>query len=664
MSKNQKETKDNKDNNQEEEAPIVNLNLKINILSLVSTFQLQNGIRNKDYERYIQFCGKKINKLRKEFKLTQGKRKFNKIEINDKTSTDAKIITILILDCERKWALGALYNQRLTSIDAVVSDWRYKTKQKYFKAAKEAEKLVTICKARCDNETIKEAEAYYYLHEANYLIYIRKFKEALECFAKAKEIYNALANSRDSIEAFTYKDKVKYIVLQSRFCEYNLQSSKTDKENMFNQFEEDIEEELEREQEETNDSSTRNKNVSSENLEEEAFQPKLNITINNDSCEIRYLNTNIPIKNENIKNKFTKLIDFTMKIQKEADLIKKQNIFSDVFNLIDDAYKLVKQEKTEKAKDGESYNVIYSKLLNYCSYIKINFQIWKTMIYIDNYKIIFLNKKLISDFIDKDNVKLVVKPQEKIKLYDNLIQYFTQAKAYETEGLDDAMFSAIAFKERVANSFKIFYTAILYLSLKRYEEAHNLLHYFQQFWLETQRTYEINKFENIGLRDLNKFIKDGIEANEFSKFIIQKLFAKLTFDQESNLLNKMKDADEKNITEKTKTDKNAIKCHSWLISNLKGNKESINRENYEIFKPYTKINYDEYKEALNKQNYNNYSHLIQFPPNFQIVYPKPISFDLIHSCIQYPDLKHKTTAKDEKKGFFGKALGYMFGGKK
>lgn len=634
--------------------PIKNLNLSISILSLVNFYQYQNGIRVKDYERYIKFCGKKINSLRKEFRITQGKRKFTKISIDSQIAKDSKIINILILDCERKWALGALYNQRLTSLDSVVSEWRYKTKQKFAKATKLAENMLSVCRERCDDQTCQEAEAYYNTMKANYNTYSRKFQSAIDSYKLAKDIYQKISLVKDSIEAFVYKDKIKFITLQIRFCEYNLQSdSKNQMVN--NNFEED-EEETEIEVQVNQDTKIFNQ-ISSLSNQEDAFQPNLCLDKIKEALEIRFSNTTIPIKNENVRTKLVKIDELNTKIKNETELTKKQNIFSDVFNLIDDAYKLVKQEKAEKAKDGDSYNQIYNKILSYFSLMKINFQIWKTMIYVDNYKSVFCSKSAITDILDKETSKLSVKPQEMIKLYDNLIQYFGQIKTNDREYLEDSAFNLLNFKELVAGAFKVFYTSTLYLSLKRYEEAYNLLHYFKKSFNEYSKQYELNKFSNLKLRDLDSLMNDFKQADEFSSFIIQKLFVKMTFEQNNKMIGKT------DLTAKDKqVDKNAIKCNSWLLSNLKGDKNSINKENYEIFKDYTKISYEEFKEAQNKQTYNNFTHLIQFPPNFQIIYPKPISFDLVHSLLQYPDLKDKSK-KEEKKGLIGKTLGYLFGRK-
>ena len=89
---NTKEKKDEKnekeENNEEEnvdinaeEIPLQPNSLKMDILLATSSMQHQNGLRVGDYLRYSHFCRKKIQKLRKLFKLSQGKKKFKKLPI-------------------------------------------------------------------------------------------------------------------------------------------------------------------------------------------------------------------------------------------------------------------------------------------------------------------------------------------------------------------------------------------------------------------------------------------------------------------------------------------------------------------------------------------------------------------------------------------------------
>lgn len=608
-----------------EEVKIENIQLNLNILSQIVTYQSQNGIRTKDYQRYIKFLGKKINKLRQGFKITQGKKKFNKIEITAENSTDQKLLLVLVLECERHWANASLYNQRLTSLDSVVSDWRYKAREKYLRASKYAFNLLNITKQRCNDATIQEAEAYYNTLNANYTMYTRKFEAALDGYKKAKDIYLRLASKKDAIESILYKDRVKYLLMQIRYCDYNLTSGSAKEDHMFNMDEEET-------YEEESDDKLNQKSANT-----------------NENYDVVYQSSTIPIKNPNLRAKLVKIDELTEKIKNESDLVKRQNIFSDVFNILDDCIKIIKSDRQEKAKDGESFTQIYNKLISYMSLTKINLQLWKNQIYIEEYKGQFASEILIVDLLEKENTKLNVKPQEMIKLYDNLLQYYSQVRSNEKENPEENFFNVITLKEMIGLGLKSFYTSLFYLSNRKYDDTLSLLAYLQDKASDAQRYYELNKIKNMKIKDLESLMDDLEKAKKFSLFIFQKVFIKLKFEKLSV---------GKQVVDKH--EKLAFKCQGWLHTDIKGDKESITRENYEIFRENLKMTFDEFKDSVKKQNYNNYTHLIQFPPNFQVLTPKPISFDLVHPMIQYPDLSAKCK-KEEKKGLLGRAFGYMFG---
>jgi signal recognition particle subunit SRP68 len=196
--------------------------IKCDVLIVTSAMQNQNGIKLNDYYRYSHFCSKKINKLRKLYKLTQGKRKFVRIDINAENVVDTKVLMIPILECERKWAKGMEMKQHMTSVGQDIKKLRYNISKKFKKSADCAKELYELTKTISDTQTILEAEAYYSLLEANNLIFKRKFDEALTLLKRAANIYEKISQIKDTIESITYKEKINAIKTSIRLCVYNL----------------------------------------------------------------------------------------------------------------------------------------------------------------------------------------------------------------------------------------------------------------------------------------------------------------------------------------------------------------------------------------------------------------------------------------------------------
>lgn len=129
---------------------------------------------------------------------------------------------ICILDIERRWAQGMHCKQTLTNVGQDIKLLRYNIKKKFRKSASEALRLFQMCKTICDNESIQEAEAYYSILEANYMIFKMEFEKSLTLLKSASDIYLRLSKSKDAIESIAYKEKVNSLKTLIRLCQYNL----------------------------------------------------------------------------------------------------------------------------------------------------------------------------------------------------------------------------------------------------------------------------------------------------------------------------------------------------------------------------------------------------------------------------------------------------------
>jgi hypothetical protein len=97
---------------------------------------------------------------------------------------------------------------------------------------------------------------------------------------------------------------------------------------------------------------------------EEIKKTKTNVIKDGDSFEVKYHGINIPIKNEKLKASFNKINEVTQKIEEEDDLTKKINMYTDVFNILDEIAKLIKKEKSEESNQNadSKYILILNRL--------------------------------------------------------------------------------------------------------------------------------------------------------------------------------------------------------------------------------------------------------------------------------------------------------------
>ena len=646
-----------------EEIPLKPNSLKMDILLATSSMQHQNGLRVGDYLRYSHFCRKKIQKLRKLYKLTQGKKKFQKLPITAELIRDNKIFLILILECERNWAYGTYHKQELTALGEDIKRLRYDITKKFRRSVKNAQTIFDICKKIGDTQTQLEAEAYYYFINSNYLIFTRKFQEALDLLKKACNIYEKIKQLKDAVESIEYEEKIKSMKTSMRLCIYNLSSTKDtilDEE----EFEKTV-------------------NVEDIELTEKIEEIKKGVNKINEDYSVKYHGIQIPIKNEKLRNDFEKLNELNSKIEKEEDIAKKVVLFQDYYNRIDEINRLVKKIKSEEGnQSSENFSKIYSNILSYIENLRLKKYIEKNLSYIADYSKEFNNIESINNLFEKDNLKLRIKPQEMMKLYDNLKEYQSQLINLEKDNPEQSYIVELNYREKIYNLSKIFYVGLFYVLNKKNHEAYTIMFYTIEKIKEANDFYEQHHLNNVSQLKELKRQTDNME--KLSIFVINNAFAKMQINKDKDKVKnkeekKKEKKEDKEVKEKNKEDKDKkekkddkenqeiekkekrIKYTPYLVDLLKNDNVILTKEQYENLKEYITLPYEDYLEGIKNQNFNGYTHIMQVPMNTQLLEPKPIVYDLTFEKLEYPDLSQKI--KGESKSLMGRAFGYFFGGK-
>ena len=624
-----------------EEIPLKPNSLKMDILLSTSSMQHQNGLRAGDYLRYAHFCRKKIQKLRKMNHLRQGKRKFQKVEITPQLIKDNKIFLILILECERNWAYGMYHKQELTFIGEDIKRLRYEITRKFKRATQNAKKILDVCQKIGDTQTQLEGEAYYHFINSNYLIFTSKFKEALEILKKACNIYEKIKQLKDTIESIEYEEKIKSMKTSMRLCIYNLSSTK-----------DTILDEAEFE---------KTVNVDDIQLTEKIEEIKKGTNnINLEDFSIKYHGVNIPIKNEKLRNDFEKLNELNSKIDKEKDVQKKIILFQDYYNRIDEMNKLVKKIKGEEGnQSSENFSKIYENILNYIENLRLKKYIDKNLSYISEYSKEYNTIENISNLFELQNIKLKVKPQEMMKLYDNLKEYQSQLINLEKDNPEQTYIIELNYREKIYTLSKIFYVGLAYVLNHKNLEAYTIMFYTIEKIKESNEFYEQHHLENVSQL---KELKTQIENTErLAIFVINTAFVKMQLNKNKEKKEDKEKKDDKEKKEKKEIKEKKIKYNPYLSDLMFNENIVLTKEQYEDLKDYITLPYEDYLEGFKNHNFNGYTHIMQIPMNTQLLEPKPIVYDLTFEKLEYPDLTEKT--KEKSKSLMGRAFGYFFGGK-
>ena len=617
------------------EGPIVEKgSIKMDILLNISSMQHQNGLRVNDFKRYSHFCKKKINKLRKFYKLTQGKRKFQKNEITSNKLTESKILLIPLLECERNWAYGMFHKQELTAIGEDIRRLRHQISRKLNRASLNAKKVYDLCKEVGDTQTELEGEAYYGLIAAEYLIFRRHFEKAFNLLRKTTAIYTKLSELKDSIEAMEYKEKINQIKTSIRLCLYNMSMERDD----ISYGDDDIDKAVAMEDKELNKKineikDEKSKETSNQNQQQQQYK-------------INYHGKEYPIKNEKLKELFMQCNVMFNKFETEHEHNKKVILFKDYYNLTEEMVRIINKEKNEEInQQAENATQMYTSILNYIECLRINAYIKKNEALINDYSKDFEDEKILTSLCEKPNLKLRVRPQELIKLYDNLLDCYNKLIILDKENPDKQSIKTLTYYIQTYNLFKLYYSGIFLILHKRFPDTIALMNYFVNQLKANNEYYNQHHINKI---DLYK------KSQQYETLCGNVIKSSL------HAIDKEKERKEKTTID-NKTKEQIMQSIPYVNELLEKEKENeLPKEFFDIFGESIKMNYKEYKDGTNKQN-----QIIKQLIGTAVPPPKPIQFDLIYQQLNYPNLeaKMKKQEQQQSKGFLGRTFGYFWGSK-
>lgn len=184
---------------------------------MVKSAQNQNGLRHNDYGRYHHYCIRKLHRMRKSLKFTQGRKQFVKKQVTaEEAKKNHKFVQLLVFKCEANWAYAMQQRQIITQAGAGGKEAqnrnpnrvKYLAKKRLQKASQAAQQLLTVAKGSLDAYQQLEIEAYASQISAVHQIECKDYKGALDNLLKSKIIYQKISQFKDTLEEIIYKEKV------------------------------------------------------------------------------------------------------------------------------------------------------------------------------------------------------------------------------------------------------------------------------------------------------------------------------------------------------------------------------------------------------------------------------------------------------------------------
>ncbi|KFD67021.1 hypothetical protein M514_07204 [Trichuris suis] len=207
-------------------AEMANVFSTVHILQLVKEAQQQHGLRHGDYQRYRQYCSRKLRRVRKSLKLSSGQdsRSLRKLTVDVAKIQDPKYLSLFVFEADRNWA----YAMQLKQEAAPDNRKRFHLLRKMRTAVRSCHNLEKICKemGNLDAATKLEVGAYSSWMQGCLHFEARMWANAAECFTTAKTIYEELSSITDlSALVDVYEQRCREIVPPLRFCQFSIGDS-------------------------------------------------------------------------------------------------------------------------------------------------------------------------------------------------------------------------------------------------------------------------------------------------------------------------------------------------------------------------------------------------------------------------------------------------------
>ncbi|OQR72147.1 signal recognition particle 68 kDa protein-like [Tropilaelaps mercedesae] len=198
--------------------------ITLEVLRLIKEAQQKHGLRHGDFQRYRNYCSRRIRRLRCALHFMQGtKNRYNPKNVSDELllkTGDLRYPCIILMQAERCWGYAMQDRQECTSEPRK----KFHMRQRLRKALQYADGLSALCgsSAACDARTKLECQAYAAFMRGSYLFERNKWKEAMDAYSTAQTIYEKLGSALNEDERELYQQRVDEITPNLRYCAYNI----------------------------------------------------------------------------------------------------------------------------------------------------------------------------------------------------------------------------------------------------------------------------------------------------------------------------------------------------------------------------------------------------------------------------------------------------------
>ncbi|CAO3629335.1 unnamed protein product [Cunninghamella blakesleeana] len=589
--------------------------ISFDVLSIVNESRMQYGLRHLDYQRYREYCTRRIHRLCQLLKMTNtsSKKSYQAKELPE-AFTDPRYLYIYIFNTERAWAYAMELKQE--SANNVETRQRHHLIKRLRRAAQYSQQLYEISeKQTVDPRTVLDTKAYAATMNGYFYFEKQEWQNALDQFVEARTIYERFGNSSNAHQEALCYASMDEIDPNIQFCAYKLQLGGA------NGSTQDIETLV----------STLKQNNSSNHL----LEAQLAKVCQEQRKEKAQALAHMTWRHEQFSIKNTDLADAIVKAQTTtSSSLENNNNHSSIVEQFDQVLsdwtdaekrikKLLKEDKEAISKVTSSKSAKSTKELELAlTYVSYHFYAYS----------IQRNLALMSEI-----KSIGGKIQNRIKLWDDILKNVDYARDLPYIKENHQFENELDILSNYYRAQRCILVALAYVDMQKTPEATALYQRAQTYVVHTK----------LGLQQSNGFADDSVLKVSFEDVdqLEQSIRAGVWKATASWYINNDVDMDNNdNGNNNNSIEQEITKKMKKLQLNVSDEAALIKRLN-------------DYPSSLTGNDSSKVPHLIDFPPTFNPVSSKPFYFDLAANHIKYPTSLDDRVKSDKPSGLW-KYLGY------
>lgn len=572
----------------------------VEILSIIKEAQSQHGLRHSHYQRYREYCSRRLKRLRKVLNFKMGdKKRVTPKKITEANFTDPRFVMMLVMSCERAWAMA----MDLKQDDQTTPNprKRHHMIERLRKARKIANELEDLCNnsERCNARTKLESQAYCAYINGVLDFELQKWTEARDNFTKTQTIYVKLAQTLSKEEHAVYDAMVQEIKPNVRYCAYTIgdQSAMEDLVQMKGtnrQVDPLLADKLD--------------SLIAESREKQAST----------MSEVEWIGRTVRVKNNKVRLFLIGIKEFDSSVASVKDGEGRIELYENTLSECKDALQVTRDDikSDPHSKTGGQVSDLQF-LHSYLSYIRLTKMIERNQLIVEDMKAKAPELRLDSigdgesPQQQQQHGKKQVRAVDLIRLYDVMLQHLHEVANLPGAENDEGIRSVIDVQQLAFKAYRCFYAAQAKVIDECWSEAMALYERVLVHARSAVDAYHLFTPRQVDIQPLQQLI-ETIAFNQY------RLHARAVLNQVS------------------KDEKPSVLDRTPLVSRL--------------------ADYDELASASSTVTSS-------FPPAFEPVASKPIFFDLARDTIDFPslDAKLRQGQQQQKRGIGG-LLSNLWGG--